>query len=74
MNHYAKEYLSKLLRTSVLEINKTDIDLPRLLEKGLLKSKIEISEVTERAHLILKHTCDDPCKPRVGPGDGEENF
>jgi hypothetical protein len=74
MNHYAEEYLSKFLRTLVLKIIKADIDLSRLLENGLLKSKEEISKVTERADLILKHKCDNRCKMRVGPGDGEENF
>ena len=37
MNENTEELIQNLIRTSVLEVVKTDVDVPRLIENGLFK-------------------------------------
>ena len=66
-----ERHIQDLIRTSVLEVVRTDDDLERLLESGLLKSLDDVAEVTEHARKILRHACDECCKRRV-KADGKE--
>ena len=74
VNGNSERFIQDLIRTSVLEVAKTNDDIQRLLANGLLKSIDEISEVTARASIILRHNCDDQYKVRIRPGEGPENF
>ena len=38
MNDESEKFIQDLIRTSVMEIVKTDTDLPRLIENGLAKT------------------------------------
>ena len=63
-----------MIRTSVLETVKSNQDISRLIENGLLKSLDEIPDVAARAEKILKHRCDERCRIRVGSGNSEKDF
>mmetsp|Transcript_10982 Transcript_10982/g.23255 ORF Transcript_10982/g.23255 Transcript_10982/m.23255 type:complete len:323 (+) Transcript_10982:3908-4876(+) len=69
-----QKYIQDLIRTSVLEVLKTDGDIQQMIDKGLLKSVDEVPEVTGRADIILKHIYDWRYKGRKGDKDGPENF
>ena len=74
MNDNAKKFIQDLIRTNVLELVKTDEDINRLIDNGLLKSVDEVMGVTAQADKILRNNCDERCKIRVGPGHSEDNF
>lgn len=74
LNDQSRSYILDLIRTSSMEIIKPQEDLARLLSEGLLKSVDEVPEHVERADLYLKHTCEQRCQRRVGPGDTDDNF
>ena len=57
-----------------MEIVKTNDEIERLLESGLLKSVDEIPEMVTRAGKILKHVCGPRCYMRIGDKDGPKNF
>ena len=74
MNNDTEQYIQDLIRTSVMEIVKTDSDLPRLIENGLLKSIDDMDDVKSLANTILVHKCDERCRIRIGPGNTEKDF
>ena len=65
MNGNTEKYIQDLIRTSVLEVVKTDEDFERLLGNGLLKSVEDVHHVTTRAAIILPHIFNERCKMRV---------
>ena len=74
MNSESERFIQDLIRTSVMEIIKTDSDLPRMIENGLLKSVNEMEEITALSNTILVHRCNERCKIRIGPGNTEKYF
>ena len=66
--------IQNLIRTSVLEVIKSDDDINRLIDSGVLKSVDEINEVTERADKILRHHCNDRCRKRIGTRNSDKDF
>jgi predicted GIY-YIG superfamily endonuclease len=74
MNGDAENFIQDLIRTSVMEIVRTEDDVERLLREGLLKSIDEINDVTALAGRILPHNCNARCKRRVGTGNSEADF
>ena len=72
MNHESEQYIKDLIRTFVMEIVKTETDLPRLLKNGLLKSVKDVKDVTSLANTILVHRCNERCRIRIGPGNIEK--
>lgn len=73
MGEDSEKYIQDLIRTSVFEIVKTDEDLQRMIESGLLKSVTDIPQVTTHASIVLPHVCDQRCKVRIGSGDTEDD-
>ncbi|MDB4430361.1 hypothetical protein N9140_00205, partial [bacterium] len=73
MNGDTEKFIQDLIRTSVMDIVKSE-DVERMLANGLLKSVDEVAEVHDLANVILRHNCDDRCKIRVGPGESENDF
>ena len=63
-----------MIRTKILEVVKTDDDLPRMIASGLLKSVDEASDITKLANTVLRHHCDERCKMRIGPGNAAKDF
>ena len=75
MNDSTEKYIQDLIRTSVFDIVKTNEDIERLLENGLLHIvPDEVHETHQRANVILRHICDERCKVRIGEGDDPSNF
>ena len=74
MNGNTEKYIQDLIRTSIFDIIKSDKDIDRLLENGILKSVDEIVEITARANEILRHHCNERCKMRVNVGKGDRDF
>ena len=67
MNESTENYIQDLIRTFVFEVVKTNEDIPRLLDNGLLHSiEEEVQDIHQRANLILRHKCDERCLVRVG--------
>jgi len=74
MNGESEKFIQDLIRTSVMEIVKTDTDVPRLIENGLLKSIKDVKEITSLANTILVHKCNERCKIRIRPGNTEKKI
>ena len=74
MNENTQQFIQDLIRTSVMEIVKSDSDIERLINEGLLKSIDDIPKIEKLAGTILTHKCDERCKMRVGHGDSEKDF
>ena len=74
MNENSERYIQDLIRTNVMELVRTDDDLERLINNGLLKSVDDIPQLMSLAQTVLTHKCDDRCLMRIGDGDGPENF
>ena len=53
MTEDTEKYIQDLIRTSVLEVVKTDNDLQRMIDNELLKSVDKVHDVTARADVIL---------------------
>ena len=73
-NGESEKFIQDLIRTSVMEIVKTDTDVPRLIENGLLKSIKDVKEITSLANTILVHKCNERCKIRIRPGNTEKKI
>ena len=73
-NANSEKYIQDLIRTNVMELVRTDDDLERLINDGLLKSVDDVPQIKSLANTILTHKCDDRCLMRVGDGDRPENF
>ena len=58
-----------LIRTLVIEVVKSDVDVARLIKNFLLKSIEKFPEVTERANKILVNHCYERCLIRIRPGN-----
>ena len=63
-----------MIRTNVLEVVKTDDDIPRMIASGLLKPVDEAADITKLANIVLRHHCDERCKIRIGTGNTEKDF
>ena len=74
MNGNTEKYIQDLIRTSSFDIIKSDEDLYRMLDNGVLKSVDEIVEINDRADKILRHNCNKRCKMRVSVGRGDKDF
>ena len=74
MNDNSEQFIQDLIRTSVMEIIKTDTDLPRLINNGMLKSVNDVADVTSLANTILVHKCNERCKIRIGTGNTDKDF
>ena len=74
MNDNSEQFIQDLIRTSVMEIIRTDTDLPRLINNGMLKSVDEVADVTSLGKTILVHNCNERCKIRIGPGNTDKDF
>ena len=75
MNESTENYIQDLIRTSVFEVVKTNEDIPRLLDNGLLHSiEEEVQDIHQCANVILLHKCDERCLVRVGEGDDPSSF
>ena len=74
MNGNTEKYIQDLIRTSSFDIIKSDEDLNRMLDNGVLKSVDEIVEINDRADKILRHNCNKRCKMRVSVGKGDKYF
>ena len=74
INQSSERYVQDLIRTSVFEVLKTNEDVRRLIQNGLLHSIEEVGKVVKRANIILRHICDERCLVRIGPGDNPSNF
>ena len=74
LNDESQRYVHDLIRTSAMEIIKSDDDIERLLASGLLKEVDEVSQYSKLAETILSYKCDARCLMRIGPGDTPENF
>ena len=73
MTEEAIECVQDLLRTSVMEVVRTD-EINSLIDKGLMKSADDYEHITDLAAKFLPHRCNARCLRRIGPGDGPENF
>ena len=73
INNDSQIYIYDLIRSSAMEIIKTD-DMERLLENGLLKKTGEVSHYTKLAETILSHKCNARCMMRIGPGNTAKDF
>lgn len=58
----------------MIEIVKTNKDLPRLIENDLLKAVNDVKYVTSLANNILIYKCNERFKIRIGPGNTEIDF
>ena len=74
MNKNSVQYIQDLIRTSVLEIIKTDSDLPRLINDGMLRNIDNVTDVVELADNILVHKCNERCKIKAKDGDSEDTL
>ena len=72
-NDQTRDFLEELVRTSVVEIIKTD-EVQSYIDQGLLSCEEEYHDVVEEARVKLTHRCDERCKRRISSKDGEDSF
>ena len=74
LNENSEQYIQDLIRTSVLEIIKTDSDLPRLINNGMLRRIEDVAFYVELATKILVHICNERCKIKARDGDTKDTL
>eukprot|EP00957_Ditylum_brightwellii_P113436 8648853-Ditylum_brightwellii.AAC.1 len=77
MTGNAEKYIQDLICTSVLEVVKTDEDLDRSIDNGLLNSVDDIADVADvvsHAGVILPHLCNERCKVRFNLGEKHDDY